>query len=158
MNSDDILRRPLTSELGGILPRKWQPANEVNPRFKMVPWEYCFLLGTGGIQSVLFPWLIAVYLQESPTRVGIAQMAGLLPMLFLFLFGGWLGDRVDQRRLSVVLASMLAVPPLIIAGFFYVDMVAYELLLCRVVLTGCFGAFAQPARDAMLNRVAGENV
>ena len=47
MNSDDILRRPLTSELGGILPRKWQPANEVNPRFKMVPWEYCFLLGTG---------------------------------------------------------------------------------------------------------------
>ena len=54
----------------------------------MVPWEYCFLLGTGGIQSVLFPWLIAVYLQESPTRVGIAQMAGLLPMLFLVLFGG----------------------------------------------------------------------
>ena len=85
-------------------------------------------------------------------------MAGLLPILFLVLFGGWLGDRVDQRRLSVVLASMLAVPPLIIAGFFYVDMVTYELPLCRVVLAGCFGAFAQPARDAMLNRVAGENV
>ena len=117
-----------------------------------------FYLVPGGIQAVLFPWLIAVYLQESPIRVGIAQMAGPLPMLFLLLFGGWLGDRVDQRKLSVLLVSLMAVPPLIIAGFFYVDMVTYELLLCWVVLAGCFGAFAQPARDAMLNRVAGENV
>jgi MFS family permease len=112
----------------------------------------------GGIQAVLFPWLIAVYLQESAIKVGIAQMAGPLPMLFLVLFGGWLGDRVDQRRLSVILASLLAVPPLIVAVFFYVDIVTYELLLCWVVLAGCLGAFAQPARDAMLNRVAGENV
>jgi MFS family permease len=117
-----------------------------------------FFLVPGGIQAVLFPWLIAVYLQESPIKVGIAQMAGPLPMLFLVLFGGWLGDRVDQRRLSVILASLLAVPPLIVAVFFYVDIVTYELLLCWVVLAGCFGAFAQPARDAMLNRVAGENV
>ena len=117
-----------------------------------------FYLVPGGIQAVLFPWLIAVYLLESPIKVGIAQMAGPLPMLFLVLFGGWLGDRVDQRRLSVILASMLAVPPLIVAFFFYVDIVTYELLLCWVVLAGCLGAFAQPARDAMLNRVAGENV
>jgi len=117
-----------------------------------------FYLVPGGIQAVLFPWLIAVYLQESPIKVGIAQMAGPLPMLFLVLFGGWLGDRVDQRRLSVLLASLLAVPPLIVAVFFYVDVVTYELLLCWVVLVGSFGAFAQPARDAMLNRVAGENV
>ncbi|MFP6804560.1 MAG: MFS transporter [Pseudomonadales bacterium] len=117
-----------------------------------------FYLVPGGIQAVLFPWLIAVYLQESAIKVGIAQMAGPLPMLFLVLFGGWLGDRVDQRRLSVILASLLAVPPLIVAVFFYVDIVTYELLLCWVVLAGCLGAFAQPARDAMLNRVAGENV
>ena len=107
---------------------------------------------------MLFPWLIAVYLQESAFRVGIAQMAGPLPVLFFVLFGGWLGDRVDQRRLSVVLASLLAFPPLIVAGLFYLNLVTYELLLCWVVVVGCFGAFAQPARDAMLNRVAGENV
>ena len=117
-----------------------------------------FYLIPGGIQSVLFPWLIAVYLQESPTRVGMAQMAGPLPMLFLVLFGGWLGDRFDQRRLSIILASLLAVPPLVIAGCFYFEMVSYAVLLCWVILAGCFGAFAQPARDAMLNRVAGNNV
>ena len=107
---------------------------------------------------MLFPWLIAVYLQESAIRVGIAQMAGPLPMLFFVLFGGWLGDRVDQRKLSLLLASLLAFPPLIIAALFYVKSVNYEILLCWVVLTGCLGAFAQPARDAMLNRVAGENI
>ena len=37
----------------------------------------------GGIQIVLFPWLVAVYLHESPTRVGLAQMAAQLPMLLL---------------------------------------------------------------------------
>jgi MFS family permease len=96
----------------------------------MVPWEYCFLPGTGGDSVGVFP------LVDCRLSAGVT----------------------DQRRLSVVLASMLAVPPLIIAGFFYVDIVTYELLLCWVVLAGCFGAFAQPARDAMLNRVAGENV
>lgn len=117
-----------------------------------------FFLVPGGIQAVLFPWLIAVYLMESPARVGLAQMAGPLPMLFLILFGGWLGDRVDQRKLSVALVWILAVPPLIVAALFYVDRVTYEVLLAWVVLVGCFAAFAQPARDAMLNRVAGTNI
>lgn len=117
-----------------------------------------FFLVPGGIQAVLFPWLIAVYLMETPTRVGIAQMAGPLPMLFLILFGGWLGDRVDQRKLSVVLVTVMALPPLLVAGLFYADRVTYELLLVWVVLAGMFGAFAQPARDAMLSRVAGTNI
>lgn len=117
-----------------------------------------FFLVPGGIQQVLFPWLIAVYLQESPTRVGIAQMAGPLPMLFLILFGGWLGDRVDQRRLSLVLVSCMTVPPLLVAMLFMADLVRYELLILWMVMVGVFGAFAQPARDAMLNRVAQGNI
>ena len=79
-------------------------------------------------------------------------------MLFLILFGGWLGDRVDQRRLSVVLSAVMCVPPLLVAGHFYFGEVTYEMLLAWVVLAGVFGAFAQPTRDAMLNRVAGENI
>jgi MFS family permease len=117
-----------------------------------------FFLVPGGIQAVLFPWLIAVYLMESATRVGIAQMAGPLPMLFLILFGGWLGDRVDQRRLSVVLLYCMAIPPILLSILFYMDLVVYEILIGWVLIGGAFGAFAQPARDAMLNRVAGDNI
>ncbi len=95
-----------------------------------------FFLVPGGIQMVLFPWLIAVYLMETPIRVGIAQMAGPLPMLFLILFGGWLGDRVDQRRLSVVLVYCMIVPPLLVALLFVADLIVYELLILWVVVVG----------------------
>ncbi|MFT7220286.1 MAG: MFS family permease [Candidatus Azotimanducaceae bacterium] len=117
-----------------------------------------FYLVPGGIQAVLFPWMIAVYLDESAAKVGFAQMAGPLPMLFLILFGGWLGDRVDQRRLSLILVSFLTLPPIVVAGLFYFESVTYELLIVWVLLLGSVGAFAQPARDAMLNRVAGPNI
>lgn len=117
-----------------------------------------FYLVPGGIQAVLFPWMIAVYLDESAAKVGFAQMAGPLPMLFLILFGGWLGDRVDQRRLSLILVSFLTLPPIVVACLFYFESVTYELLIVWVLLLGSVGAFAQPARDAMLNRVAGPNI
>lgn len=54
----------------------------------------CFLV-PGGIQMVLFPWLVAVFLHESPVRVGLAQSASQLPMLLLILWGGLIGDRID---------------------------------------------------------------
>ncbi|HET6473682.1 MAG TPA: MFS transporter, partial [Pseudomonadales bacterium] len=57
----------------------------------------------GGIQMVLFPWLVAVLLHESADRVGLAQMCGSLPALFLILFGGVVGDRFDQRRILMAL-------------------------------------------------------
>ena len=38
-----------------------------------------FFLVPGGIQMVMFPWLVAVFLHETPARVGFAQMASQLP-------------------------------------------------------------------------------
>jgi len=117
-----------------------------------------FYLVPGGIQMVLFPYLVAVFLHESPERVGLAQMASQLPMLLLILWGGLLGDRVDQRRLLIFLQLGMMLPPLIMAGLFYRGYVFYEVLLAWAVVGGCFGAFAQPARDALLNRVAGSEI
>jgi len=117
----------------------------------------CFLI-PGGIQMVLFPWLVAVYLHESPARVGLAQMASQLPMLLLILWGGLLGDRVDQRRLLIGLHLAMAVPPLVMAWLVQADFIFYEVLIGWAIIGGSFGAFAQPARDALLNRVAGRDI
>jgi MFS family permease len=117
-----------------------------------------FYLVPGGIQLVLFPYLIAVYLNESPERVGFAQMASQLPMLLLILWGGLLGDRMDQRRLLIFLQLGMMVPPLIMAMLIGSGYVVYELLVAWAIVGGCFGAFAQPARDALLNRVAGNEI
>jgi len=117
----------------------------------------CFLV-PGGIQMVLFPWLVAVYLHETPARVGLAQMAGQLPMLLLILWGGLVGDRFDQRRLLIGLHLGMMAPPLAMAALVGADLIVYEVLLAWAFIGGCFGAFAQPARDALLNRVAGRDI
>jgi MFS family permease len=117
-----------------------------------------FYLVPGGIQMVLFPWLVAVYLHESATWVGIAQMSGQLPMLFLILFGGLLGDRLDQRSLLIFLHSVMIVPPLAMALIIGLDMLVFEMLIIWAVTGGILAAFLQPARYAMLNKVAGENI
>jgi MFS family permease len=117
----------------------------------------CFLV-PGGIQMVLFPWLVAVYLHESPERVGLAQMASQLPMLILILWGGLIGDRIDQRRLLIGLQLAMIVPPLVMATLISSGFIYYEVLLAWAVVGGSFGAFAQPARDALLNRVAGTEI
>ncbi|MEM7100455.1 MAG: MFS transporter [Pseudomonadota bacterium] len=123
-----------------------------------------YLTGTGlflipgGIQIVLYPWLVAVLLNESPTRVGIAQMAAQLPMLLLILFGGWLGDRLDQRRLLIGLNALMALPPLMMYVVFELDWFNYTILFCWALVGGTFAAFVQPARDALLNRVAGADI
>ncbi len=112
----------------------------------------------GGVQIVLFPWLVAVYLHESPTRVGLAQMAAQLPMLLLILWGGWLGDRVDQRRLLIWLGAAMAIVPLSVAILYTAGYFSYTLLICWALVGGTFAAFVQPARDALLNRVAGLDI
>ncbi len=117
-----------------------------------------FFLIPGGIQIVLFPWLVAVFLMESPVRVGLAQMAQQLPMVLLILWGGVIGDRVDQRRLLIGLQSALVIPPLVMAVLVRADLVVYQVLIVWALIGGTFAAFAQPARDALLNRVAGSDI
>ena len=112
----------------------------------------------GGIQVVLFPWLVVVQLHESPVWVGTAQMANQLPMLLLILWGGWLGDQVDQRRLLIGLHLGMMVPPLVMAAVIGVGALTYGALIVWAIVGGAFAAFAQPARDALLNRVASGDI
>lgn len=130
----------------------------MNPGLRWYLTSTGLFLVPGGIQMVLFPFLVAVWLQESPARVGIAQMASQLPMLLLILWGGLLGDRVDQRRLLIGLQLAMAIPPLIMAWLVWHDLLFYEVLIGWALVGGAFAAFAQPARDALLNRVAGRDV
>ncbi len=111
-----------------------------------------------GIQSVLFPWLVAVQLQETPGRVGIAQMLSTLPLLVLVLFGGALADRRDCRGLLVRLQLLTALPPLCLAVLIGVGLLSYWALIVYALAIGSLGAFNMPARDSLLTRVAGGDI
>ena len=117
-----------------------------------------FYLIPGGIQQVLFPWLVAVFLAETPERLGFAQMASQIPMVLLILWGGLLGDRIDQRKLLIGLQLLMIVPLIGMASLLSTGDVYYELLLGWAIIGATLGAFAQPARDALLNRVAGTDI
>src|SRR5690606_1631445 len=114
-------------------------------------WSY-FL--AGGIQGVLFPWIITVVLNESSDRVGIAQMFSMLPMLLLGLFGGAAADRTELRRHLMKLQAIATLPPLILALLICNGIVTYELMILYVLALSSLGGYIMPARDSMLSRVA----
>jgi MFS family permease len=111
-----------------------------------------------GLQSVLFAWLIAVYLGESGSRLGFAQMAMQLPALLLLLFGGLLADRIDKKKILIVFHCLAAFPVFILAYVSHAGLLSYEALLLFALAAGTFNAFIQPARDSLLNQVSGPNL
>ncbi len=52
----------------------------------------------------------------------------------------------------------MVIPPLVMAVLVQMDLVLFEILIAWAMIGGVLGAFAQPARDAMLNRVAGRDI
>jgi hypothetical protein len=59
--------------------------------------HYLATIGTSnlamGLHTVLYPWLVIGVLNESPSRLGLAQLAVLLPNLLFILPGGVISDR-----------------------------------------------------------------
>lgn len=111
-----------------------------------------------GVRHVLFPWLIVVVLNESADRVGMAQMAVLLPSLFFILVGGLVADRLDLRQLLIRIQWIALVPPLGLALLVGAGQLSYAVMIGYGLLLGLCTAFITPARDALLSRVAGDQV
>lgn len=110
------------------------------------------------LQFVLFPYLVTFVLQETPARIGLAQMSLSAPALLFLLFGGVTADRGDPRTILLRIHLIAALPPLILAAAINVDFLTFEMLLAYGLVMGTAMAFGQPARDAALSRVAGARI
>jgi MFS family permease len=111
-----------------------------------------------GIHMVLVPYLLAIELNQPAARFGLTQMAGQLPTLLLLLVGGWLADRIDARRVLIVLHAAATTLPLLLALQLWRQQLSEPLLVVYAMAWGVVTAFAMPARDGLLKRVAGNNV
>ncbi len=111
-----------------------------------------------GIQMVLLPYLLTIELNQSAARFGMTQMFGQLPILLFLLFGGWLADRVDPRRLLMGLHGVAILMPLSLAFCLWRGQLSEALLMLYALAWGLVTAFVMPARDGMLKRVASGNV
>jgi|TARA_B110000908_G_scaffold143668_1_gene172777 MFS family permease len=123
-----------------------------------------YLLGTGswffaqGIQSVVFAWLVTIVLQESPKMVGLAQMALLIPATVFMLVGGSLADHYGGRRIAIIAQACAAFAPLYLISMVVLDNLDYQGVIIFAVFMGCAQAFVTPARDSLLNQVAGGKI
>jgi len=111
-----------------------------------------------GIQMVLLPYLLAIELHQPAARYGVTQMFGQLPMLLFLLFGGWLADRIDPRKILINLHVGAIVMPLALAALLWRNQLTETALVLYAVAWGLVSAFAMPARDGLLRRVAGGKV
>lgn len=125
----------------------------------MRPLHY-YLLGTGswflafGIQNVMFAWLVTMVLNESPEKVGLAQMSLLLPGTLLILIGGSYADRLGARRVALLAQCLATTGPLFLLALVVTESLSFLTMIAYAVLMGCAQAFVTPARDGLLNQVA----
>ncbi|MEC7138714.1 MAG: MFS transporter, partial [Pseudomonadota bacterium] len=114
--------------------------------------------GAFGMQSVVFAWLVTMVLREPAERVGIAQMTLLLPGMLLILIAGVLADRIGLRRQAAWSQLLAGLMPLLLAVAVYMQALSFTVMVIFALLSGCASAFLTPARDGLLNHVAGEDV
>ena len=117
----------------------------------------CFVAPLG-IQTVLLPWLIVVEMQESGARLGLAQFALQLPAILLILAGGLLADRFDRAKILWVCHGLAALPALLLAYVIYSQALSFQMVVVYALAMGSVTAFAQPARDGMLNQIASDDL
>ncbi len=113
---------------------------------------------SGGVQTVLFPWLLVFVLNESAALTGVAQMFAMLPMLILGLFGGATADRKELRKYLMRLQLAAGLAPIGLAVFYIAGYLNYEVLISYAIVLAALGAFTMPARDSLLNRVANSSL
>jgi MFS family permease len=111
--------------------------------------------GGWGMQQVLFSWIVVGELNASSEWVGIAQMSTMLPALFLLLAGGAVADRIDPRTTLIALHALTVVPVSGLALASAFGVVSMPLVIVYGLTIGSIQAFAMPARDTLLSRVAG---
>jgi len=106
-----------------------------------------------GLQGVMLQWLVVEELAVDAVRVGTAQMALLLPSLLFLLVGGALADRVDRRRVLIVVYAVAALACAALGTLVGAGALSYGRLVMYALLAGSLQAFTLPARDALLSDV-----
>ena len=111
--------------------------------------------GAGGMQMVLFAWLVVGELQASARWVGVAQSAMMIPSFLLILIGGAVADRRDRRALLVGLHFAAAGLGLGLLASVAAERLSLAIIIAYALGMGSVGAFVTPARDSLLSDVIG---
>jgi len=111
------------------------------------------LVGTW-MQMTAQAWLVLT-LTHSATMLGLVVALQALPVLFLGPYGGVVADRVDKRRLMVVLQSLMGVQSLILATLTLTGEVRFWHIAVLAAALGANNAFESPVRQTFVLEMVG---
>jgi MFS family permease len=111
------------------------------------------MIGTW-MQAIAQSFLVFT-LTDSGTAVGLIVALQTLPVMLLGPYGGVVADRVDKRRLTIVLQSLMGIQALVLGLLTVTDAVTmWEIGVLAVVL-GLNNTFENPARQSFVLEMVG---
>jgi MFS family permease len=114
------------------------------------------LVGTW-MQTTAQSWLVLT-ITHSALVLGLVVALQFVPVLFLGAYGGVVADRVDKRRLMVILQALMGVQALVLGILTLTHVVQlWEIALLAVIL-GLNNTFENPARQAFVMEMVGPKV
>jgi MFS family permease len=111
------------------------------------------LVGTW-MQSIAQSWLV-LQLTGSGTALGLTVALQTLPVLLLGPYAGVLADRVDKRRLMIVLQTVMGLLALALGLLTVSGLVALWQVLVLALLLGLANCFENPARQSFVLEMVG---
>ena len=111
------------------------------------------LIGTW-MQTTAQAWLVLT-LTRSAGDLGIVVALQTLPVLLLGPYGGVIADRVDKRRLMVVLQSLMGVQALILGVLTLTHHVTFPDVCVLAVVLGLNNCFENPSRQSFVLEMVG---
>ena len=111
------------------------------------------LIGTW-MQMTAQSWLVFT-LTHSATDIGFVVALQTLPVLLLGPYGGVVADRVDKRRLMIVLQAAMGVQAAILAVLSLTHVVTFLDVCILAIVLGLNNAFENPSRQSFILEMVG---
>jgi MFS family permease len=113
------------------------------------------LIGTW-MQITAQAWLV-LSLTHSSTDLGFVVALQTIPVLVLAPYGGVIADRVDKRRLMVVLQTFMGLQALTLGLLTLSGVVCFWEICALAVVLGLNNTFEMPSRQAFIREMVGRD-
>ncbi|GAA3718405.1 MFS transporter [Gordonia hankookensis] len=140
-----------TSAAGGAF------ASLANPNYRLYFFGQALSLVGTWMQATAQAWLVLT-LSGSASILGVIVALQALPVLLLGPYAGVIADRVDRRRLMIILQSVMGGLAAVLAALTLSGRVQIWQVAVLALLLGLNNAFENPARQAFIHQIVGESL
>jgi MFS family permease len=125
-----------------------------NPNYRRYISGQAISLAGTWMQTIAQSWLV-LQLTNSPTAIGAVVALQMLPVLLLGPYAGVVADRVDKRRMMIVLQSMMGALALVLGLLVITGLVQLWHVYVLAMLLGLNTCFENPVRQTFVLEMVG---